>query len=53
MRFRVTNIRPGYCEVWANERVGGEFPVVVGICAYDGDRPYGPENLPSINIEEA
>ena len=25
MRFRVTNIRPGYCEVWANERDGGRY----------------------------
>ena len=25
MRFRVTNIRPGYCEVWANEYDGGRY----------------------------
>jgi len=25
VRFRVTNIRPGYCEVWANERDGERY----------------------------
>lgn len=25
MRFRVKNIRKGYCEVWANERDGGRY----------------------------
>ena len=25
MRFRVTNIRPGYCEVWANTFDGGRY----------------------------
>lgn len=25
MRFRVQNIRPGYCEIWANERTGQRY----------------------------
>ena len=25
MRFRVTNIKPGYCEIWANERDGYRY----------------------------
>lgn len=25
MRFRVQNIKPGYCEIWANERDGQRY----------------------------
>lgn len=25
MRFRVTNIKPGYCEIWANEHDGQRY----------------------------
>lgn len=34
------------------EPVGHEFPVVLGLSAYDGDEPYSVENFASINIEE-
>lgn len=35
------------------DRAGGEFPEIIGLCAFDGSLPYSADNLPSINIEEA
>lgn len=36
MRFRVTNIRPGYCEIWANERDVGRYQKLAIIVRDEG-----------------
>lgn len=36
MRFRVTSIRPGYCEVWANERDGERYQKLAVIVRDEG-----------------
>ena len=35
MRFRVKNIRPGYCEVWANERDGQRYQLLAVVMRDD------------------
>lgn len=35
MRFRVTNIKPGYCEIWANERDGQRYERIATVKRLD------------------
>jgi len=35
MRFRVTNIKPGYCEIWANERDGQRYERIATVNRLD------------------
>ena len=35
MRFRVKNIRKGYCEVWANEHDGGRYERIAEVKRLD------------------
>lgn len=35
MRFRVQNIRPGYCEVWENERDGQRYKCIATVKRLD------------------
>lgn len=37
MRFRVTNIRLGYCEVWANTHDGGRYEQIASVKRLDND----------------
>ena len=37
MRFRVKNIKPGYCEVWANTYDGGRYERIAIVRRLDND----------------